>query len=77
MGKKSAKQLILDLQEAGITNDYCNVILKAIFAEKENSYEVGRQVGQEEARAVMFKKCLESDNFNTQYLKDWVKNVKF
>lgn len=77
INKKSAKRLILDLQEAGITKDYCNIILKAVFAEKEQSYTVGQNVGQEEARAAFFKKCQESDNFNTQYLKDWVKKLEF
>ena len=77
IAKKSAKRLILDLQEVGITKEYCNIILRAVFEEKENSYTVGQNVGQEEARAAFFKKCQESENFNTQYLKGWVKKLEF
>ena len=80
---KSIKELVLDLQDAGITNEYCNILLKAIKAEKENSfnagvqttekeaYAVGKAVGREEARITILRKCETSDNFNTQHLKDW------
>lgn len=80
---KSIKELVLDLQDAGITNDYCNILLKAIKEEKENSfnagvqvtekeaYAVGKAVGREEARVCLLRKCETSDNFNTQHLRDW------
>ncbi len=73
---KSTRQLILDLQDAGITNEYCNVILNAIHEEQKTSFATGKKAGHNEFRGVLLKELRTSDNFNSQYLTDWVTNVK-
>lgn len=73
---KSTRQLILDLQDAGITNEYCNIILNAIHEEQKTSFAAGKKVGHSEFRGVLLKECKASENFNTQYLTDWATNIK-
>lgn len=73
--KKTAKDLILSLQDAGITNEYVNVILNEIQAEKDKLYITALNAGKLSARGVFMKKLNVSDNFNTQYLKGWLKKA--
>ncbi len=74
---KTTQELILDLQEAGITNEYCNLILNMVKTNEREAYEAGKMVGHEEARAIMFKKFSTAENFNTQHLREWVTKLDF
>ena len=72
---KSAKEKILDLQDAGITSEYVNEILKQVEAERLESFNLGEISGKALARKVVFKKFQTAVNFNTQHLTEWIKKV--
>ena len=68
----TAHELILKLQEAGITNEYVNKILNEVKIEKQKEYEKGRKHGFTYALNLVYDKFKSAHNFNTQYLKEWV-----
>lgn len=72
----TTKQLILNLQDAGITNEYVNVLLESIQEDKDDVFKQGELIGKEKARGTFMAKLNSSDNFNTQYLKNWLKRVE-
>jgi hypothetical protein len=74
--KQTAKQLVLNLQDAGITNEYVNLILKTIKEEKKESFYDGWNAGKEAARFAFNELVNEGDNYNGQFLKNWLKNTK-
>ena len=69
--KKTALELILDLQDAGITNDYVNKILRQVNEENLKAYERGYK----KALNIVYDKFKGSLNYNTQYLKDWINKL--
>ena len=71
----TAHELILKLQEAGITNEYCNKILNEVKLEKEKEYEQGRKHGFTYALNIFYSKCKTAKNFNTQYLQLWLQKL--
>ena len=74
--EKTTNELILDLQDAGITNEYVNVLLESIKEDKDDVFRQGELIGKEKARGTFMAKLNLSDNFNTQYLKNWIKRVE-
>lgn len=75
------KKMILDLQDAGITNEYVNELLIEIenerkIAQKEGA-KVGEVLGREEFRNVAALHFKGAKNFNADYLYNWVINLKF
>jgi len=71
--QKTALELILNLQDAGITNDYVNKILRQVNEENLKAYEKGHN----KALNSVYDKFRGSLNFNTQYLKDWLTRIYF
>lgn len=71
--EKTAKQLISDLRGAGITEGYINQLLSKVESERQ----MARFVGREEARAKFAKLVKTSDNFNSQFLINWIKKLTF
>jgi len=74
--KQDAKQLILNLRDAGITTAYINLILKTVQEENIASFRDGWKSGKEEARETFAEKLSQSENYNTQYLTAWTKKAK-
>ena len=70
--QKTALELILNLQDAGITNDYVNKILRQVNEENLKAHERGYK----KALNIVYDKFKGSLNFNTQYLKDWIKRIQ-
>ena len=68
----TAHELTIKLQDAGITNEYCNKILNEVKVEKQKEYEKGRKHGFTYALNIVHDKFKTAHNFNTQYLKDWL-----
>ena len=66
--QKTALELILNLQDAGITNEYVNKILRQVNEENLKAHESGYN----KALSVVYDKFKGSLNFNTQYLKEWL-----
>ena len=71
----TSKQLILNLQDAGITNRYVNLILKTIEEEKKAAFYDGFKTGKEATREALLEHVNESENYNGQFLKHWLKNT--
>ena len=69
--KKTALELILDLQDAGITNEYVNKILRQVNEENLKAHERGYK----KALNIVYDKFKGSLNYNTQYLKDWINKL--
>ena len=69
--EKTALELILNLQDAGITNEYVNKILLQV--DKEN--KKAQQSGYKKALETVYDKFNSSINFNTQYLKNWLNKL--
>jgi hypothetical protein len=74
--KQEAKRLILNLQDAGITSAYINLILKTVQEENIATFRDGWKSGKEEARETFTEKLSHSENYNTQYLTAWTKKAK-
>ena len=69
--QKTALELILNLQDAGITNDYVNKILRQVTEENLKAHERGYK----KALNIVYDKFKGSLNYNTQYLKDWINKL--
>ena len=69
--EKTALELILNLQDAGITNEYVNKILRQVNEENLKAHESGFN----KALNIVYDKFKGSLNFNTQYLKDWLTRI--
>jgi len=69
--QKTALELILNLQDAGITNDYVNKILRQVNDENIKAHNKGYT----KALNIVYDKFKGSLNFNTQYLKDWLTRI--
>lgn len=73
---EKSRQLILSLEDVGIRSVYVNKILAAVEAEKKQVFEMGEKAGAETFRALCAKEFSTDDNFNSDYLINWVKNLK-
>lgn len=72
---KTAKELILNLLDAGITQDYVNVILNQVKEEKVTSFYDGHSAGKAKVRGKLLTKINDRDNYNGQFLTNFIKNL--